>query len=67
MDMWELYRTVGRYWIRDADNEIVLDTVRKQEHWEPSKQGHEELKGSKYVWLYLPENLREYRRERFDT
>lgn len=80
MDMWEPYRTVCRQRIPDADNKIVLDrfhvekylneavdTVRKQEHRELLKQGRTELKGTKYSWLYLPENLPEYRREEFEA
>ncbi len=80
MDMWEPYRASCRQWIPDADSKIVLDrfhidkklneavdTVRKHEHRKLLEQGRDDLKGSKYDWLHLPENVSSYRREEFDV
>ena len=70
MDMWEPYRAACRRWIADADNKTVLDRfhldkhlneavndVRKAEHRALKEQGIELLTGSRYDWLYRPENL----------
>jgi transposase len=80
MDMWEPYRQVCRDWIPDADNKIVLDRyhvdahinkavdlVRRHEHRELGRQGRNDLKGTKYKWLYNPENLSTYQRAEFEA
>jgi transposase len=45
-------------------NEAV-DQVRRREHRQLQKQGDDRLAGSRQLWLYNPENLTDYRFERF--
>lgn len=76
MDMWEPYIQATRAQVPEADTKMVfdrfhvmdrigkaVDTVRKQEHRDLMAAGDETLKGSKYLWLYSPENVPARRRE----
>jgi transposase len=45
-------------------NEAV-DRVRRREHHQFKKQGDNRLTGSRQLWLYNPENLEDYRFEKF--
>jgi len=67
MDMWEPYMNAVQELLPDAD--IVhdkfhitkhiceaVDKVRKTEHKELLKEGAEDLKGTKYLWLTNPDN-----------
>jgi transposase len=69
MDMWAPYRASCRRWIDEADNKTVLDRfhldkhlneavneVRKAEHRALQEQNIDLLKGTRYDWLYRPEN-----------
>ena len=47
-------------------NEAV-DKVRKQEHKALMAQGDETLKGTKYLWLFRPENLPAKHQPTFDV
>jgi len=79
MDMWQPYRASCRKWIDGAEEKTVLDRfhlerhlneavdkVRKQEHRQLQSQGIELLKGTKWDWLYHPENLPPTREPRFE-
>lgn len=70
MDMWEPYFMATMAHVPDAGAKIVhdkfhvmkhvneaVDKVRKQEHKALMAQGDETLKGTKYLWLFRPENL----------
>ncbi len=45
-----------RFHISKHLNEAV-DQVRRQEHKKLKKEGDETLTGSRYLWLYNPENM----------
>lgn len=79
MDMWRPYQSSCRKWVPDADSKTVLDRfhiekhlgeavdlVRKQESRELAKANDFRLKGSKWDWLYRPENLDEKRVANFE-
>jgi transposase len=79
MDMWEPYRASCRQWIADADTKIVLDrfhiekhlngavdAVRRNEHRELLELGIDDLKKTRWDWLYRPENLPETRKPGFE-
>jgi transposase len=78
MDMWEPFAAACRKWIPAAEGKMVLDkfhierhlghavdTVRRQEHKQLAAQGRNDLKGTRYTWLYNAENLPRFRREHF--
>jgi len=80
MDMWEPFISATKSYIPDAEEKIVfdkfhitsyiqkaVDKVRKEEHTELLKQGHDLLKGTKYLWLRNNENVPEFNRDVFDT
>jgi transposase len=80
MDMWQPYRSVCRKWIPNAESKIVLDrfhiekhlsqavdAVRREEHRELTAEGRNDLKATRYAWLYRPENLPPtYQRREFE-
>ncbi|MEJ1337168.1 MAG: transposase [Candidatus Sedimenticola sp. (ex Thyasira tokunagai)] len=45
----------------------AVDKVRRQEHKALMSEGYEDLKGSKYDWLYNPENMTRRQKLRFKT
>ena len=47
-------------------NEAV-DKIRRQEHKQLKQEGDERLTGSKQLWLYNEENIRESRRQEFEA
>lgn len=78
MDLWEPYANSVRAHLTEPDSKIVfdrfhimgclgkaVDTVRKQENRALFAAGDKSLVGSKYLWLYSPENLPERHHERF--
>lgn len=80
MDMWEPFILATKAYIPNAGEKIVfdryhvtsyiqkaVDNVRKEEHAELQKQGHDLLKGTKYLWLRNNENVPAFNREVFDT
>lgn len=80
MDMWEPYFTATMAHVPDAGAKIVhdrfhvmkhvneaVDKVRKQEHKALMAQGDETLKGTKYLWLFRPENLPAKHQPTFDV
>ena len=80
MDMWQPYVTATLEAVPLAADKIVfdrfhimqhataaVDDVRKAEHRQLLKEGDEQLKGTKYVWLTNQENLSESRREQLQS
>jgi len=80
MDMWPAYIGATLASLADAENKIAfdkfhiakylgqaVDTVRRQEHKALKAQGDETLKGSKYAWLYNPNNMTRGQRKRFEA
>ena len=78
MDMWEPYIQSVQTYVPQADRKIVFDVfhilqhmneavdrVRRHEHRLLRAQGDETLTGSKYVWLYGEENVRDHHQARF--
>lgn len=55
-----------RFHVMKHVNEAV-DKVRKQEHKALMAQGDETLKGTKYLWLFRPENLPAKHQSTFDV
>jgi len=79
MDMWEPFFLATKEWIPDAGRKIVfdrfhvmgyitkaVDAVRKQEHQQMSKEGRDDLKRTRYLWLWNEENIPDWRREEFE-
>jgi transposase len=78
IDMWQAFENSVRDQVPQADivhdkfhiakhlNEAV-DKVRRQEHKILKSEGDERLTGSKQLWLFHPENLRENRKEEFEA
>ncbi len=50
-----------------ADLNKAVDQTRRQEHYRLMKEGKETLKGTRYLWLYDPENMTEDQATRFET
>lgn len=80
MDMWEPYYTATAAWIPGAKEKIVfdrfhvmgyvtkaVDQVRKAEYRAMAKEGKDDLKHTKYLWLWNEENIPEWRREEFEA
>ena len=76
MDMWEPYRQAVQAWLPEAD--IVhdkfhiakslgeaVDKVRRAEHKSLLKEGAEDLKGTKYLWLTNPEKWTDNQKQQF--
>jgi len=80
MDMHAPYIEAARQHIPDADEKIAFDrfhvakhlaeavnNVRKEEHAELSGAGSQMLKGSRYLWLQNPENMKPKNRAKFEA
>jgi transposase len=78
MDMWDPFIAATRKHVPDAAKKIVfdrfhvmrhvleaVDQVRKSEHRQLSDSGESPLKGTKYLWLWSPENMPAWRQEEF--
>ncbi len=78
VDMWEPYRNAIESMLPDAD--IVhdkfhiakhlgeaVDAVRKAEHKALLKEGTEDLKGTKFLWLKRPERWSDEEKEQFEA
>ena len=80
MDMWAAYYEAAMEAIPDAKRKIVHDrfhvmgylnkavnNVRIAEHRELTNQNDDSLKGSKFLWLYNPENMPEKKVDDFEV
>ncbi len=78
MDMWPAFINATLESIPGAPEKIAfdkfhvakylgeaVDKVRRQEHKALMQEGYEDLKGSKYDWLYNPENMTRQQKRRF--
>lgn len=78
MDMWPAFINATLEGLPGAAEKIAfdkfhvakylgeaVDKVRRQEHKALMAEGHEDLKGSKYDWLYNPENMTRKQKQRF--
>lgn len=78
MDMWPAFINATLESIPGAKEKIAfdkfhvakylgeaVDKVRRQEHKALMAEGYEDLKGSKYDWLYNPENMTSKQQKRF--
>ncbi len=78
MDMWPAFINATLESLPHAENKIAfdkfhvakylgdaVDKVRRQEHKALMAQGYEDLKGSKYDWLYNPANMSRKQQTRF--
>jgi len=78
MDMWDPYIAATKQYIPDAESKIVfdrfhvmkyvvdaVDKVRKQENDSLKENGNDQLKGTKYLFLWNQENIPHWRREEF--
>ncbi len=78
MDMWPAFINATLESIPDAEDKIAfdkfhvakylgeaVDKVRRQEHKALMSEGYDDLKGSKYDWLYNPENMTRKHKMRF--
>ena len=78
MNMWPAFINVTLESIPDAEDKITfdrfhvakylgeaVDKVRRQEHKALMSEGYEDLKGSKYDWLYNPEKMTRKHKMRF--
>lgn len=79
MDMWEPYILATHAWIPGAEQKIVfdrfhvmgyvskaVDEIRKLEHRQMTQAGHDDLKHTKYLWLWNEENIPDWRRDEFE-
>jgi transposase len=80
MDMWPAFINATLESVPDAQDKIAfdkfhvakylgeaVDKVRRQEHKALMKEGFDDLKGSKYDWLYNPENMTRAQKMRFKS
>ena len=80
MDMWDPYINATLQHVPDAERKISFDRfhvakhigdgvnkVRVQEHAELQQAGNDTLKGSRYLWLQNPENMKRKNRQRFEV
>ncbi len=78
MDMWPAFINATLESLPGADEKIAfdkfhvakylgeaVDKVRRQEHKALMAEGYEDLKGSKYDWLYNPKNKTRKQKKRF--
>jgi transposase len=78
MDMWPAFINATLENLSGAEEKIAfdkfhvakylgeaVDKVRRQEHKALMAEGYEDLKGSKYDWLYNPENMTLKQQKRF--
>lgn len=79
MDMWDPFIAATRNHIPEANKKIVfdrfhvmgyatdaVDKVRKAENALLQESGNDMLKGTKYLWLWNPENMPEWRIPEFE-
>ena len=79
MDMWDPYIQATMKYIPQAKRKIVfdrfhimghvskaVDEVRKREHQQMMQAGREDLKHTKYLWLWDEEHIPPWRREEFE-
>lgn len=79
MDMWAAYIESTRAYIPEADSKIAfdkfhvaqhlgaaVDKVRRQEHKVLNKEGDEQLKATKYLWLRNPDGFSAEGWQRFE-
>lgn len=80
MDMWDPYIAAVRKEIPGGEDKIVfdkfhvlgqvsaaVDAVRRQENKALVKEGDDTLKGTRYLWLWAPEHIPEWRRCEFEA
>lgn len=80
MDMWDPYIAAVRKSVPGGEEKIVfdrfhvmrhvskaVDDVRRREHKELWSRGDGTLKGTRYLWLWNPENIPEWRRSDFEA
>jgi transposase len=78
MDMWPAFINATLESLPGAEDKIAfdkfhvakylgeaVDKVRRQEHKALMSDGYEDLKGSKYDWLYNPKNMTQEQKQRF--
>lgn len=78
MDMWDPFIAATHKHVPGAAQKIVfdrfhvmrhvleaVDQVRKSEHRQLAESGESPLKGTKYLWLWSPENMPAWRQEEF--
>jgi len=78
MDMWPAFINATLESLPAAEDKIAfdkfhvakylgeaVDKVRRQEHKALMAEGYQDLKGSKYDWLYNPENMTRKQKNRF--
>jgi len=78
MDMWPAFINATLASVPGAQEKIAfdkfhvakylgeaVDKVRRQEHKALMSEGYEDLKGSKYDWLYNPKNMTHEQKRRF--
>jgi transposase len=78
MDMWPAFINATLESVPEAKEKIAfdkfhvakylgdaVDKVRRQEHKALMAEGYEDLKGSKYDWLYNPQNMTRDQKKRF--
>lgn len=78
MDMWDPFIAATRNHIPESENKIVfdrfhvmrhvseaVDKARKAENKVLVEQGNDILKGTKYLWLWNPENIPQWRKPEF--
>jgi transposase len=78
MDMWDPFIAATHKHVPDASRKIVfdrfhvmrhvldaVDQVRKSEHQQLAESGESALKGTKYLWLWSPENMPAWRQAEF--
>jgi len=78
MDMWDPFIAATRNHIPQWESKIVfdrfhvmrhmseaVDKVRKEEHNSLKEQGNDLLKGTKYLWLWNPQNIPSWRISEF--
>ena len=80
MDMWPAFINATLEALPGAEEKIAfdkfhvakylgeaVDKVRRQEHKALIAEGHDDLKGSKYDWLYNPANMTRKQKQRFKS
>ncbi len=79
MDMWDPFMSSTMAYVPDAGSKIVfdrfhvmrhingaVDTTRKEENRMLSANGRDELRGTRYIWIYASENLPDRYREKYN-
>ena len=78
MDMWPAFINATLEMVPGAESKIAfdkfhvakylgeaVDKVRREEHRKLMKAGKADLKGTKYDWLYSPQNMTRRQKQRF--